>query len=137
MGYFSRSNRMEKTMVNASQSSIGGNMSDLVIILNKQVESLERKLAEKFEEVARLKATIHTMDAAIVRLQAEANRNMEELCRARAEKKDEYCQGCALPEALGSIRATARAVVEAKDHDLNIDPEWVIAKAGIALGGKG
>ena len=60
-------------------------MSDLVIILNKQVESLERKLAEKFEEVARLKATIHAMDAAIVRLQAEANRNMEELCQVRGQ----------------------------------------------------
>jgi predicted RNase H-like nuclease (RuvC/YqgF family) len=40
-----------------------------------------------------------------------------------------------LTEALESIRATARAVMEAKDHDLNIDPEWVIAKVGAALGG--
>jgi DNA repair exonuclease SbcCD ATPase subunit len=40
-----------------------------------------------------------------------------------------------LTEALDSIRATARAVMEAKDHELNIDPEWVIAKTQAALGG--
>jgi hypothetical protein len=41
-----------------------------------------------------------------------------------------------LSEALESIRATARAVMEAKDHELNIDPEWVIEKVGAVLGGK-
>jgi chromosome segregation ATPase len=47
-----------------------------------------------------------------LRLQAEANRNMEELCRARAEKKDEYCQGCALPERMKELEAALTYCIE-------------------------
>jgi chromosome segregation ATPase len=41
-----------------------------------------------------------------------------------------------LTEALESIRSAVRVVTEAKDHDLSIDPEWVIVKTQAALGGK-
>jgi len=49
----------------------------------------------------------------------------EESARARRIKE--------LEEALVSIRATAREVIEAKDSNLNIDPEWVVGKIQAAL----
>jgi hypothetical protein len=75
------------------------------------------------------KAALAVSDKAAIEWQHRCMQVDMELSTAKARIKE-------LTEALESIRATARAVIEAKDHDLNIDPEWVIAKVKAALRGE-
>jgi uncharacterized Zn finger protein (UPF0148 family) len=57
-------------------------------------------------------ARIAQLQEKVEALQAEANRNIEELCRARAEKKDEYCQGCALPGRVKELEAAQGKILK-------------------------
>jgi hypothetical protein len=80
------------------------------------------------EQIAALQARIKELES-LERLYKES------LEKYQLWKFDDEARIKELTEALDSIRATARAVMEAKDHELNIDPEWVIAKTQAALGG--
>jgi hypothetical protein len=69
----------------------------------KEIAEKEREIIQLMLDAQRDTNIISKLTTRINELQAEANRNMQELCRLRAEKKDEYCQGCALPERVTKL----------------------------------
>jgi hypothetical protein len=73
-------------------------------------EVIEKYQAHKEAAMECRKFERDELQEQIAALQAEANRNMEELCRARAEKKDEYCQGCALPGRMKELEETLEKI---------------------------
>jgi chromosome segregation ATPase len=108
------------------------------INLNRKIAALQATIKAQAEYNTLELARIAQLQEKVEALQAEANRNIEELCRARAEKKDEYCQGCALPERVRELTEALEKIVNLPNNDYWDDEEIhsAIDIAKAALGGK-